>query len=192
MKANRPLSYRRKRAILRRHRWLQGGLGLGLMAMLASCVGPTPAPAPAPRPVAPVAVAPAAPPPASRADWRDAPITPGDWRWAREGGDSVARFGTPGFSVLAMRCTAGRMVTIDLPGTGATQPVALTITTSSQTRSVWAQPRGSWLEVSLGARDTLLDAMAFSRGRFTVAAQGSAPLYLPSWPEVSRVIEDCR
>ncbi len=48
------------------------------------------------------------------------------------------------------------------------------------------------LEVRLAPNDALLDAMAFSRGCFMVEAPGTAPLYLPSWAEVSRVIEDCR
>jgi hypothetical protein len=196
MKANRALSFRHKRRFLRRHRWLQGGLGLGVMAMLASCVGPPPR-APAPRPVAPrpayqnpgVPVAPRAP----VLDWRDAPITPGDWHWAREGGDSVARFGTPGTTALALRCIAAtRTVAIDLPSPGAAPNVTVTITTSSQTRSLSGQARGAWLETSLGARDRLLDAMAFSRGRFMVQVAGGTALYLPSWPEVTRVIEDCR
>ena len=39
---------------------------------------------------------------------------------------------------------------------------------------------------------SLLDAMAFSSGRFAVDLPGRSVLYLPSWPEVSRVIEDCR
>ena len=48
------------------------------------------------------------------------------------------------------------------------------------------------LRTSLGARDPLLDQMAFSKGRFAVEVAGRTPLYLPSWPEVTRVIEDCR
>ena len=44
----------------------------------------------------------------------------------------------------------------------------------------------------LPARDPLLDAMAFSKGRFAVEVAGLPTLYLPSWIEVSRVIEDCR
>jgi len=48
------------------------------------------------------------------------------------------------------------------------------------------------LAVSLAARDPLLDAMAFSRGRFAVETAGLPTLYVPSWTEVSRVIEDCR
>ena len=46
--------------------------------------------------------------------------------------------------------------------------------------------------LTLAARDSVLDAMAFSRGRFAVETAGLPTLYLPSWPEVSRVIEDCR
>ena len=170
-------------------------MGVGLMTMLASCVGaPQPAPAPAPRPAAPpVPVAPPAPARPARLDWRDAPVTPGDWHWAREGADSVARYGSAGGSVFVLRCAAAvRMVTMDLPSPAAPQNTSLTITTSSQTRTVLLQPRGSWLEATLGPRDTMLDAMAFSRGRFMVAVQGGASLYLPSWPEVSRVVEDCR
>jgi hypothetical protein len=34
--------------------------------------------------------------------------------------------------------------------------------------------------------------MALSKGRFAVEVDGEAPLYLPSYAEVSRVIEDCR
>ncbi|MDG2003332.1 MAG: hypothetical protein P8J20_08375 [Novosphingobium sp.] len=48
------------------------------------------------------------------------------------------------------------------------------------------------IAVTLPASDPLLDAMAFSRGRFAVETAGLPTLYVPSWPEVSRVIEDCR
>lgn len=48
------------------------------------------------------------------------------------------------------------------------------------------------LIVELGAQDRLLDAMAFSRGRFAVETGGLPTLYLPAWAEVTRVIEDCR
>jgi hypothetical protein len=34
--------------------------------------------------------------------------------------------------------------------------------------------------------------MAFSKGRFAIEAGSAPPLYLPSWPEVTRVVEDCR
>ncbi|MDE1917276.1 MAG: hypothetical protein KGJ57_14790 [Sphingomonadales bacterium] len=172
------------------------GLGLGLIALLAGCVSaPRPAPAPPPRRVTPPVARPLAPPPkpAPAVDWRDAPITPGDWHWAREGGDSVARFGLPGTTTLALRCIAAtRMVAIDMANPGSSQPMTVTIATSSQTRNLQGQTRGPWLEITFGARDNFLDAMAFSRGRFMVLASGRSGLFLPSWPEVTRVIEDCR
>jgi hypothetical protein len=43
----------------------------------------------------------------------------------------------------------------------------------------------------LQANDPLLDAIAFSRGRFMVTG-GGATLAIPSWPEAARSIEDCR
>ena len=66
------------------------------------------------------------------------------------------------------------------------------ILTETTTRLLDAEPSGANLAVSLSARDSLLDAMAFSKGRFAVEATGQPTLYLPSWIEVSRVIEDCR
>jgi hypothetical protein len=45
--------------------------------------------------------------------------------------------------------------------------------------------------VSLGARDPLLDAMAFSRGA-AVEVAGLPALVLPADPAISRVVEDCR
>jgi len=46
--------------------------------------------------------------------------------------------------------------------------------------------------ISLPSNLSLLDAMALSKGKFAIGAEGMAPLTLPSWAEVSRVIEDCR
>ena len=56
----------------------------------------------------------------------------------------------------------------------------------------FADPVAGALAVTLDARDPLLDAMAFSRGRFAIEVAGQPALYLPSWSEVGRVIEDCR
>ena len=33
---------------------------------------------------------------------------------------------------------------------------------------------------------------AFSKGRFAIETPGLATLYVPSYPEITRVIEDCR
>jgi hypothetical protein len=47
------------------------------------------------------------------------------------------------------------------------------------------------MELALPATDPLLDQIAFTRGRFMLAA-GTLELILPAWPEIARVVEDCR
>ncbi len=74
-------------------------------------------------------------------------------------------------------------------------PLPATIVTTSTRRMVTAQPFAgppAVMAIRLAARDAILDAMAFSRGRFAIEVAGLAPVYAPSWPEVARVIEDCR
>lgn len=69
------------------------------------------------------------------------------------------------------------------------------ILTETTTRLLDAQqtgPHSGDFVVVLSPRDSLLDAIALSRGRFAVEMAGLPTLYLPSWAEVSRVIEDCR
>lgn len=133
---------------------------------------PVPAPAPSPTPVPP-------PPAPTYTKWEDNPQTPGDWVYA--GG--TATFGLPGQPQLEFRC-AGNAVQIAVRGTSAD---LLTFRTETTQRSVNARDGVA----SLAARDPLLDAIAFSKGRFAVEAAGLA-LYAPAYPEISRVIEDCR
>ena len=67
--------------------------------------------------------------------------------------------------------------------------------TEARDASLSAQPQAGTVPMvvaALPARDPLLDAIAFSRGRFAVEVAGLQTLYLPSWPEITRVIEDCR
>ena len=164
-------------------------------ALLAGCaperrVVPTPAPARTPRP------APLPPPPPPPADWRDVAITPGTWSYRPESGGSSASFGPAGASpLLTLRCErpAGR-VTLARAG-AAESTVPLTVTTTTGARAFSATPQAGavpQLALALAPRDPLLDAMAFSRGRFMVEAPGLPTLYLPTWPEVARVVEDCR
>jgi hypothetical protein len=58
------------------------------------------------------------------------------------------------------------------------------------------EPNAQRLATELAARDPLLDAMAFSRGRIAVTvggvAGGAEALVMPAWPEAARTIEDCR
>ena len=138
----------------------------------------------------PIASAPASPP--SESDWRSAPITPGDWQWSNDGGQSVARFAG---GLLVLSCDReAREVTLLRSGM-SNEPVAMTILTSSAERPATGSARSTpspAIAVSFAASDPLLDAMAFSRGRFALETAGLPTLYVPSWPEVSRVIEDCR
>ena len=169
---------------------LAGTAALAALA-LAGCVPapqPTPAPAPAPVPVpapTPTPAPPPAPPPFA-GNWMDAPLTPGDWRYA--GG--TATFAAPdGSALLTLRCSAG-VVAIDRSGTSNAASFVLRSETVS--RSLSPTTAGGWTSASLQAQDNLLDAIAFSKGRFAVENAGLPTLYVPSYPEVTRVIEDCR
>ena len=105
-------------------------------------------------------------------------IAPGQWTHSVTPTGSEAGYG----GYLIIRCDrASRTVTILRPGL-APQPLA--IATSALGRTV---PAGGRLQ----ANDPLLDAIAFSRGRFLVTG-GGATIAIPSWPEAARSIEDCR
>ena len=168
---------------------------LAALSILSACAAPRkPEPAALPaQPPRPVATAmPAAPP----TDWRDAALTPGNWSYEPGANGSIARFGLdPAAPLVSLRCdrAAGR---IALQRAGAAPgPLPLTITTTTVTRTVTATPEVSvtpQLNLALGVRESILDAMAFSRGRFVIEVAGLPTLFLPAWPEVARVIEDCR
>jgi hypothetical protein len=174
-----------------RHRLLQHAAIAALAcAVLAACVpppAPTPAPAPAPAPVPAPASVPTPSPVPSITSWMDAPLTPGDWTYA--GG--LARFAEH----LIMRCDrAAGVVEIGRAGSSPA-PAQIIVRAELMERGVTAQPAESdpaWIFARVPARDPLLDAMAFSKGRFAVEVAGLTTLYVPSYPEVTRVIEDCR
>lgn len=129
-------------------------------------------------------------------NWMDAPQTPGDWSYSREGTGTLASFGAARSEArFVIRCDANtRRIALARPGT-ATGSVPMRILTETSERLLTAQPSSGSLPlvgVTLAASDPLLDAMAFSKGRFAVETGGMETLYLPSWTEVTRVIEDCR
>jgi len=201
MKAN--FTARTAKTPLRRHiprplrgaRLLAAGMGASAVLLaLGSCSErSTPVVSvAAPLPPPPVVT----PPPAQRpfgprpqpAAWQDAPLTPGAWRYSNR----VAHFG--GDVVLACASGAGgRSVALSLLSAPGMGPIAagtpVTLVTSTSQRQLAFAAEGT---VSLAANDPLLDAIAFARGRFVVEVAGLAPLILPSRPEVSRVVEDCR
>lgn len=136
---------------------------------------------------------PAPPPPEVASDWRDRPITPGDWHWVQDGQTSTARYTAPsGAAVFSMSCETPARRVILAAITVATVDEPMTVTTASQQRVLAAHPSAGSLSASVESTDPLLDAIAFSRGRFMIELPEKPALLLPSWTEVSRVIEDCR
>lgn len=177
----------------------------GLLA-LAACVPPAPEPTPVPSPTPTQAPAPDpepsyAPPQVvtpSYDDWMDAPQTPGDWSYTPESEETLAVFGTartPEGVELIVACNlATRRVAIGRKGSGTGQ-VEMLVRTETRDRVLTARPvesRAPLLVAELAASDPLLDAIAFSKGRFAVDVAGAAPIYVPAWTEITRVVEDCR
>lgn len=174
---------------------IQLAAALTVTALVAACVG---APAPTPPTPRPVAVTPTpAPVPASvpiGSDWRDWPVTPGNWGYRSDARGSIALFGAPGTdAVLTLRCDrASGTIYLSRQGIVATP---LTVRTTSTARVLNVQPTGgaqAYVAVAIAPRDPLLDAMVFSRGRFIVEQAGTQTLVVPAWAEVARVTEDCR
>lgn len=164
---------------------------------VACCSPPAPEPTPAPPAARPAATAvPASTPLApSPADWIDAAQTPGDWSYRPVSGGSLAQFGMRGKPVLGLGCMAtSRRVALIRYDTQSARDVPMIVRTETADRTLTAKPSqdGNDVSTALQARDPLLDAMALSKGRFAVEVSGAQALYVPSWPEVTRVIEDCR
>lgn len=176
---------------------------LALAAMLAACAPTAKAPPPASAPPAarpqPATTAPArpAPPPATVTDqWMDTALTAGDWRYQVNASGPIAVFiAAGGRGEFVMSCERGNgRFGLWRAGT-STGPRVMTIRTETATRTftvTQGENTNPYLVAGIAPADPLLDAMALSKGRFAVEVEGFAPLYLPSYAEVSRVIEDCR
>ena len=155
----------------------------------ASTPTPAPAPAPAPTPTPTAVVQPV------YQNWMDAPATPGDWTYRNGGTTTSAFFGPSSADArFTMTCNrSNRTITLARAGEARGQ-TSMIVRTETGNRTLAAQPFGAAPSVAavLPANDRFLDAMAISKGRFAVEIPGMATLYVPSWPEVTRVIEDCR
>lgn len=132
-------------------------------------------------------------------DWHTAGRAPGNWIYLEEPAQTLALFGESSTDPLVMlHCNrATRQVGLARPGV-AEGPVPAMIRTETQDRAVTAFPvaaqgnRPAIIAVEFSAEDRLLDAIAFSRGRFTFEVEGQGRLVIPPYPEMTRVIEDCR
>ena len=118
----------------------------------------------------------------------------GSWTYVPVANGSEARFSDSSARLqLTLRCTrATRKVSIAKPANGAVPN--LTIWTSSMSRSIPASFNSATglATGEIAATDPILDAVAFSRGRFAINAAGVPSLVLPPWADVARVVEDCR
>jgi hypothetical protein len=172
---------------------------LALPLLLLACAKePVPVP-PQPAPAsAPAAVTAPKSEPQAILGWEDAPHSPGDWIYRRDARGSVALFGPGGGDArFIVRCdlSAGRIFLSRLGGLAAGQTGSMEIRSTSGVKRFAARSNGdtpSYIAIELPPRDPHLDAMAFSRGRFLVSVKGIADLIIPNWPEMTRVIEDCR
>jgi hypothetical protein len=166
-------------------------LGLALSA----CVPPPP-PAPAPRPVpAPVLPSPVQPAPQRPVgDWTDWPIAPGDWSYRADARGPVAAFGPVGANAaVTLRCDRqGRQIVLSRQGEGATRILLRSSSMLKEFAASAANGSPAYVTAAISADDPILDAIALSRGRFALEADPLPPLAIPSWPEIARVLEDCR
>lgn len=131
--------------------------------------------------------------------WMDAVLTPGSWNYTDygQGQGKRALFSDPDnlfyFSLSCVTQPNGPEILLTRTGRPAKRELAMTIRTETTQRVLAAQRLGAEITaVTVPASDPLLDAMALSKGRFAVEVEGEVPLILPSWAEVTRVIEDCR
>ncbi len=167
---------------------------LAIPALIASCVAPPDGPPQ--RALPPVQRPTTAPPPLVPVPQSVTPgaVEPGSWSYARMARGSAARFGTEaGAYGFAIECETGdRSIVLRILRVNPSAPDATAVLRASSTlKSVAVTGGGAFGIARLTARDPILDALAFSRGKFGVAIDGRER-WLPTWPELTRVVEDCR
>ena len=149
------------------------GSSLLLTVALSSCSAP---PAPRPQPVAP-RLPTVAPPPAPEVTPASSDsVEPGEWRYS----NGTARFGSGDPALLTVTCQlSDRAIVMRV----AEPAPSLTLRSTTSMKHLPATGGIARLD----PRDPILDALAFSRGRFGVGSR-----WYPAWPEVARVVEECR
>jgi hypothetical protein len=134
------------------------------------------------------------PPPTTQTNFTYASPIGGSWAYAATSDGSEATFlNAASQSQLIVHCArATRRVSIAKPAAAAAP--FLLIWTTTQTRNAPASFNSATarLTADFAAFDPLLDALSFSRGRIAFSVTGTPPLVLPPWPEIARVVEDCR
>ncbi len=162
---------------------------------LSACSAPPPPPAPKPVPAPqPVIVTPIQTSQEPVGEWTDWPLTPGDWVYRQDERGSIALFGPTGANALVtLRCDrARRAIFLAREGQGVGMIV---VRSSSAMKEFVGSPTGGrppYIATEIMPTDPILDAMAFSRGRIAINVAGQQPIAIPSWAEITRIVEDCR
>jgi hypothetical protein len=161
---------------------------------LSACAAPPPAappPAPAPKPVD---VSPIQTSQEPAGEWVDWPLAQGDWVYRQDERGSIALFGVSGANALVtLRCDRARRTIFfarEGQGTGA-----IVIRSSSAMKEFAGTPAGGtppYIATEIAPGDPILDAMALSRGRIAINVAGQRSIAIPSWAEITRIVEDCR
>jgi hypothetical protein len=152
------------------------------------------APRPAPVPPRPTPIAPPATT-QTAAEWVDRPISNGDWNYRPEPSGSAALFGASGQAAdFIVRCDRAANRVLLSRGGATVGSMTVRATSGLKSFATQADAQGSIARAvaTLAPQDTHLDAMIFSRGRFLISANNAADLIVPAWPEIARVVEDCR
>ncbi|WP_294071642.1 hypothetical protein [Sphingomonas sp.] len=127
-------------------------------------------------------------------DLDSATALPGMWTWSPATDGSEAVFlSSAGLPQIWLHCSRpSRTVSIARPANSAAP--FLSVWTTSQARALPASfnPATARSTATVAAADSLLDALAFSRARIAVATGPASPVIAPAWPEIARVVEDCR
>jgi hypothetical protein len=128
--------------------------------------------------------------------WRDAALTPGTWRYIDQNPDtSAAVFDSPEGGLTIQCKKKGKAIHFLFENRNTNNSRAVTVRTETMAREIVVFDIGASTHATaagLPAMDPLLDAIAFTNGRFAVEVAGERTLILPPYAEVSRVIEDCR
>jgi len=130
----------------------------------------------------------------SIADLTTVPTLPGEWVYsqATDGSEAVFRDANSN-PQLWLHCTRlTREVTVARPATAPASVVNIWTSTTQQSLPASYNAQTGRVSFSKWAFEPVFDAMAFSRGRIGVSIGSDAPIVVPPWEEVARVIEDCR
>jgi len=170
------------------------------LLVLAACAPSKPAPVPQPKPqpkqqpVPPTAID-APKPVRPTGEWIDWPLAPGTWVYRTDARGSLALFGPAGANAtMTLRCDKSRgRIYLSVNGSGHSGTFLIrTSSTMKAFEPVQVSNEPPYVAAEIMPRDAILDAIAYSRGRFAIEVGGLPPLAIPNWNEISRVVEDCR